>query len=48
MIEVDLRAVWRVRSGGEERELDQMLINLLEALGQSGKLTHSAGATGIS
>jgi molybdate transport repressor ModE-like protein len=48
VIEVDLRAVWRVRSGGEERELDQMLITLLEALGQSGKLTHSAKATGIS
>jgi putative molybdopterin biosynthesis protein len=48
VIEVDLRAVWRVRSGGEERELDQMLITLLEALGQSGKLTHSARATGIS
>lgn len=47
MIEVDLRAVWRVRSRGEERELDQMLITLLEGLGQSGKLTHSARATGI-
>ena len=48
MIDADLRAVWRVRSGGEERELDQMLITLLEALGQSGKLTQSAKATGIS
>ena len=48
MIDVDLRAVWRVRSGGEERELDQMLVTLLEALGQSGKLTQSAKATGIS
>ena len=48
MIDVDLRAVWRVRSGGEEREFDQMLITLLEGLGQSGKLTHSARATGIS
>jgi putative molybdopterin biosynthesis protein len=48
MMEVDLRAVWRVRSGGEERELDQTLITLLEALGQSGKLTQSARATGIS
>jgi molybdate transport repressor ModE-like protein len=47
MIEVDLRAVWRVRSGGEERELDQMLITLLEGLGQTGKLTQSARATGI-
>ena len=48
MIDVDLRAVWRVRSCGAERELDQMLIALLEALGQSGKLTQSAKATGIS
>lgn len=47
MIEVDLRAVWRIRKGNVERELDQMLITLLEALGQSGKLTHSARATGI-
>jgi molybdate transport repressor ModE-like protein len=48
VINVDLRAVWRVRSGKVERELDQMLITLLDGLGQSGKLTHSARATGIS
>ncbi len=48
MIDVGLRAVWRVRKGEEERELDQMLIALLEALGQSGKLTQAAKATGIS
>lgn len=48
MIGVDLRAVWRVRSGGLERELDQNLIALLEALGQAGKLTHAAKAAGIS
>lgn len=48
MIDVDLRAVWRIRNGGDERELDQMLITLLEALGQTGKLTQSAKATGIS
>ncbi|MCW5593585.1 MAG: helix-turn-helix transcriptional regulator [Burkholderiales bacterium] len=48
MIDVDLRAVWRVRKGSDERELDQMLITLLEALGQSGKLTQAAKATGIS
>ena len=48
MIDVDLRAVWRIRNGGDERELDQMLITLLEALDQTGKLTQSAKATGIS
>jgi len=48
MIDVDLRAVWRIRKGGDERELDRMLITLLEALGQSGKLTQAAKATGIS
>ena len=39
MIEVDLRAVWRVRSGGEERELDQMLITA--ARGASGSRASS-------
>jgi molybdate transport repressor ModE-like protein len=48
MIDVSLRAVWRVRSGEAERELDQMLITLLGALAQSGKLTRSARETGIS
>lgn len=48
MIDVDLRAVWRIRKDNDERELDQMLITLLEALGQSGKLTQAAKATGIS
>lgn len=33
MIEVDLRAVWRVRNGRDERELDQNLIALLDAAG---------------
>lgn len=48
MIEADLRAVWRVRSRGEEREIDQALITLLEVIGQSGKLGQSAKAAGIS
>jgi putative molybdopterin biosynthesis protein len=48
MIHVDLRAVWRVRSGGAERELDQGLITLLEGLAQSGKLTQAARAAAIS
>lgn len=48
MIDVDLRAVWRIRKDDDERELDQMLITLLEALGQSGKLTQAAKATSIS
>ncbi len=48
MIHVDLRAVWRVRSGEAERELDQMLITLLASLAQSGKLTQAARAAGIS
>ncbi len=48
MIEVDLRAVWRVRSGRDECELDQMLIALLDGIAQSGKLTHSARLARIS
>jgi len=48
MIEADLRAVWRVRSRGEEREIDRALITLLGVLGHSGNLRQAAQATGIS
>lgn len=42
MIAVDLRAVWRVKVGGVERELDEMLIAVLGGLERTGKL---GGAT---
>lgn len=48
MVQVDLRAVWRVRANGQERDLDQMLIAVLGALAETGKLTASAKAAGIS
>jgi putative molybdopterin biosynthesis protein len=48
MVQVDLRAVWRVRTNGQERELDQMLIAVLGALAETGKLTASARAAEIS
>ena len=42
MIQVDLRAVWRVNVRGVERELDEMLIAVLGGLERTGKL---GGAT---
>lgn len=48
MIKVSLRAVWRVRSKAREEELDQLLIAVLGGLEESGKLTVSAKAAGVS
>lgn len=42
MIQVDLRAVWRVNVRGVEREIDEMLIAVLGGLERTGKL---GGAT---
>ena len=47
MIHVDIRPVWRFRSG-TEREFDFQLINVLAELHASGKLTQAAERSGIS
>jgi putative molybdopterin biosynthesis protein len=47
MIHIDIRPVWRFRSK-VERDFDFMLIALLEAIEQTGKLTKSAEQAGIS
>jgi molybdate transport repressor ModE-like protein len=46
-LNIDLRPVWRFRDG-DQRELDLELIELLDAIEQSGKLTVAARAAGIS
>ena len=48
MIRIDIRPVWRFRSGGEEREFDFRLVTLLAGLKTDGKLTQAAEAAGIS
>lgn len=47
MIHVDIRPVWRFRSKGE-RDFDFLVLNLLEALEHTGKLTEAAERAGIS
>lgn len=47
MIRIDIRPVWRFRSE-TEKDFDFMLISLLEAIEQTGKLTKSAEQAGIS
>jgi molybdate transport repressor ModE-like protein len=47
MIKIDIRPVWRFRSR-EEREFDFAVLNLLEGLEQSGKLTTAAEKAGVS
>jgi putative molybdopterin biosynthesis protein len=47
MIRIDIRPVWRFRAKGE-RDFDFTLLGLLEALGQSGKLTVAARQAGMS
>jgi putative molybdopterin biosynthesis protein len=47
VIRIDIRPVWRFRAKGE-RDFDFMLLGLLEALGQSGKLTVAAQQAGMS
>ena len=39
MIDIDLRPVWRFRSGGESREFDFQLVAVLAGLERDGKLT---------
>ena len=47
MIRVDIRPVWRFRSG-TEREFDFELITILAEIDASGKLTHAAQTAGVS
>jgi molybdate transport repressor ModE-like protein len=47
VIRVDIRPVWRFSAKGE-REFDFLVLNLLEALEQSGKLTVAAQRAGVS
>jgi molybdate transport repressor ModE-like protein len=47
MIKVDIRPVWRFRSK-EEREFDFRVLNLLEGLEATGKLTNAAERAGMS
>ena len=48
MIRIDIRPVWRFRSGGEEREFDFRLVTVLDEIERAGKLTHAAESAGIS
>ena len=48
MIDIDLRPVWRFRSGGESREFDFQLVAVLAELDRGGKLTQAAETAGIS
>lgn len=47
MIRIDIRPVWRFRSK-EEREFDFRVLNLLEGLERTGKLTEAAQRAGVS
>ena len=47
MIQIDIRPLWRIRSG-EEREFEFQLIELLAELDTSAKLTQAAERAGIS
>jgi molybdate transport repressor ModE-like protein len=47
MIDIDIRPVWRFRANGE-REFDFLVLNLLDALEQTGKLTVAAAQAGVS
>src|SRR5689334_17462424 len=47
MIRIDIRPVWRFRSG-TEREFDFELITILAEIDATGKLTHAAATAGIS
>lgn len=48
MIRIDVRPVWRIRSGDRERELDFQLVTLLERLDATSKLTHAAETADVS
>ncbi|MGZ5035752.1 MAG: substrate-binding domain-containing protein [Usitatibacter sp.] len=47
MIRIDIRPVWRFRSG-TEREFDFALVAILEGLDATSKLTHAAERAGLS
>jgi|SRR6185436_3654718 len=47
MVEIDIRPVWRFRAKGE-REFDFLLLKLLEALEETGKLTVAAQRAEVS
>jgi len=48
MIRIDIRPVWRFRSGDEERAFDFQLVAILAELDASAKLTQAAERAGIS
>lgn len=48
MIRIDIRPVWRFRSGDREREFDFQLVAILAHLDATSKLTHAAEGAGIS
>jgi putative molybdopterin biosynthesis protein len=48
MIEIDIRPVWRFRSGGVERAFDFQLVAILAELDETAKLTQAAERSGIS
>jgi len=47
MVEIEIRPVWRFRAAGE-REFDFVLLTLLEAIEETGKLTVAAVRAGVS
>ena len=47
MIRIDIRPVWRIRSG-TEREFDFVLITILAEIDATGKLTHAAESARVS
>ena len=47
MIRIDIRPVWRFRSESE-KDFDFLLVALLEALHETGKLTQAAERAGVS
>jgi molybdate transport repressor ModE-like protein len=48
MIRIDVRPVWRIRSGTTEREFDFQLVTILERLDATSKLTQAALGADIS
>ena len=47
MIRIDIRPVWRFRSG-TEREFDFQLVTILAEIDTTGKLTQAAETAGVS
>jgi molybdate transport repressor ModE-like protein len=48
MVRIDIRPVWRIRSGDAEREFDFQLVTILERLDATSKLTQAAETAEIS